>query len=486
MITMEDWTTIRNLKQKNPKLGTRAIARLAGVSRNTVKRALTSQEPPEYTREGKINPDIEPFAKYIEVKIVGLHLKGSRVLEDIKSKGYIGSKSAFYRFMEKIRVKQQRTFKRYETKPGEQAQYDWSPYTVRLGEYITRVSVFCYILGYSRYRIYEASLSETQGSILEALEMGIRKTGGVPERIQTDNARCFVDNASVDNFKWNKRYLHFCGHYRLTPTRSLPRRPWSKGKVENPFDYLEDHFIEDNEFLNFEDFLRKLKVFEQTVNSKEHGTTKRLPVELFALERQYLKDLPENNFVGLDEDHRNVTSDCLICFKSNRYSVPHIFAGKEVWIKVSRGYLLEIYSSKGVLAAVHNISLAKGQVIMDPVHYKNYNSERGNWERLAKEFKQTYPGYEWFLDKLKTQKRINPNYHLTQIVSLSQFYSKQDMIKAFDESVVYNMYSHTIIKAFLEKNAKVMIESVEVSNSRNIINSDIDIKRPIDQYKLFN
>ena len=148
---MEDWTTIRNLKQKNPKLGTRAIARLAGVSRNTVKRALTSQEPPEYTREGKINPDIEPFAKYIEVKIVGLHLTGSRVLEDIKSKGYIGSKSVFYRFIEKIRVKQQRTFKPYETKPGEQAQYDWSPYTVRLGEYITRVSDFCYILGYSRF-----------------------------------------------------------------------------------------------------------------------------------------------------------------------------------------------------------------------------------------------------------------------------------------------------------------------------------------------
>ena len=33
---MEDWTTIRNLKQKNPKLGTRAMVKLAGLSRNVV------------------------------------------------------------------------------------------------------------------------------------------------------------------------------------------------------------------------------------------------------------------------------------------------------------------------------------------------------------------------------------------------------------------------------------------------------------------
>ncbi len=37
---MEDWVKIRNLKKKNPELGTRAIAKLVGVSRNTVKKAL--------------------------------------------------------------------------------------------------------------------------------------------------------------------------------------------------------------------------------------------------------------------------------------------------------------------------------------------------------------------------------------------------------------------------------------------------------------
>ncbi len=41
---MEDWVTIRNLKKKRPDLGTRKIAELLGVSRNTVRRTLRSDE----------------------------------------------------------------------------------------------------------------------------------------------------------------------------------------------------------------------------------------------------------------------------------------------------------------------------------------------------------------------------------------------------------------------------------------------------------
>lgn len=484
---MEDWVVIRNLKIKNPKLGTRKIAELAGVSRNTVKKALESDNPPEYKqREEKTNPDLAPFKEYIKERLEKKRLKGSKVLEEIKSKGYKGSRRAFYRFAAKVRVKEVKTFQRYETQPGEQGQFDWSPYTVRLGEQLTRITVFCYLLGYSRYRIYEASLSETQGSVLEALESGIRKTQGVPLRIQTDNAKCFVINASKENFKWNPRYLNFCGHYKFTPSRSIPGHPWSKGKVENQFDYLEDHFIAGGEFKDFEDFHRQLKIFEQEVNQRVHQTTNRPPKELFELEKTDLNTLPAKCYIGIKEEVRTVTYDCLICFKSNRYSVPHIFAGKEVWLRVSRGYLLEIYSSTEILIAVHRISLVKGEIIIDRSHYKNHSAERGNWDRLANEFREKFPGHQWFMDKLKVQKRINPGYHLTQIIALSKFYEDIDIQKAFEETARYNMYSHTLVKAYLEKNAKPCAQKVSVPSSKNITESEQDIKRPLDQYKLFN
>ena len=70
MINMEDWVTIRNIKIKNPNYGTRKIAKILGVSRNTVKKALKSDEAPEYNRNIKINKELEPFTEFVKESFV--------------------------------------------------------------------------------------------------------------------------------------------------------------------------------------------------------------------------------------------------------------------------------------------------------------------------------------------------------------------------------------------------------------------------------
>ena len=77
---MEDWVTIKNLKKHNPNLGTRQIARLLGVSRNTVKKALQRSEVPEYERQKKISA-LEPFREIIFEMINVKKFKGSRILD---------------------------------------------------------------------------------------------------------------------------------------------------------------------------------------------------------------------------------------------------------------------------------------------------------------------------------------------------------------------------------------------------------------------
>ncbi|MCB9059039.1 MAG: hypothetical protein H6627_10765 [Calditrichae bacterium] len=69
-------------------------------------------------------------------------------------------------------------------------------------------------------------------------------------------------------------------------------------------------------------------------------------------------------YVSVTEEVRKVTADCLISFNGNCYSVPWMFAKKMVWIKVSNGYFLEIYSQANKLIARHKMSLDKGQVII--------------------------------------------------------------------------------------------------------------------------
>jgi IS30 family transposase len=51
VITVEDWAEIRRLHRAE-KMPIKAIARTMGVSKNTVRRALRSGEPPKYERRG--------------------------------------------------------------------------------------------------------------------------------------------------------------------------------------------------------------------------------------------------------------------------------------------------------------------------------------------------------------------------------------------------------------------------------------------------
>ena len=499
---MEDWVTIRNLKKKNPNLGTRTIADMLSISRNTVRKALSSDEAPVYNRgERKINEHVVPFAPFIKESFLKKNLKASRILKDIKSRGYSGSQYALYayirEFLKPIKddvVKSSpNAYMRYETVAGEQMQYDWSPYTVSIGGVSVKINIHHTILSFSRYKFYDVSLHVTSSDVYTALEESFIFFGGVCERIQVDNATCFVTNASRDNFVWNTRFLHLCGFYGIKPTRSIPGHPWSKGKVESPFSYLETHFIAGNEFASFEDLRVKLKQFQDEHNLEIHGTTKQVAKILYEKEEiNNLKSLPVDpitgeikRYVGFKEEFRKVTSDCLISFKGNKYSVPHYFASKEVWIRVLYGTTLQIYSSKNKLITSHTMGLGKGEVVINKEHFQGYrtnkfDSQAASINRLKQRFRN-YTNIHKFIDNVKVQKRINPGSHLFRIANLFEYYDDADCIMAMEECITLNVYNYNIIKGHITHNKKPKQEQL---NLFNIELPRADIKRDLGDYKL--
>jgi transposase len=479
---MEDWVTIKNLKKRNPKLGTRQIANLLGISRNTVKKAIQRSEVPVYKRQKKISA-LEPFRDIISEMVNVKHFKGSRIFNELKSKGYKGSRTAFYDFLSKIKISEQKHFTPYETAPGEQAQFDWSPYTVLIGGEITNIYIYSYINSFSRYQIFEVSLSQNQAAIFEAMENSIIESEGACLRVQTDNAKAFVINASKNNFQWNSRYLTLCAHYGFTPTRSLPGHPWSKGKVEKPFSFIETHFIAGSSFEDFLDLQNKLKDFQRDVNSRVHSTTKTKPAELFNKEKLSLLTLPEYRYVGVKEDTRKVSYDCLISYNGSRYSVPWMLAGKFVWIKVSKGYYLQIYSQSNKLIAEHKLSIKKGSTIIVQEHYKSYRDITESFETLKEKFLESFPEFSMFLEKLLAQKRQNAHRQLKQILYLSKLYSNVDFTEALNKSMEYNVFNHSFISGYLEKNHKQSFRIEPVKTKTELPKGDV--KRELSQYKLF-
>lgn len=175
---MEAWTTIRYMHAQGTSI--RAICRELGVSRKAVRHALRREDAPKYERPPKPNPKLVPFEAQIRTWYFGEKLIGSRIVRELRARGYSGSSSAVYQFLKNLAsaTVSSKVTERFETPPGQQAQFDWSPYTIELGGELMRVVVFCMVLGYSRRKHYTASLDETQASIYEAVELCLRHFGG--------------------------------------------------------------------------------------------------------------------------------------------------------------------------------------------------------------------------------------------------------------------------------------------------------------------
>jgi len=449
---VEAWTTIRYLHAQGKPI--RTIAKELGLARNTVRNALREEGPPRYCRPKRANPKLAPFLAQIAVMFCEQNFIGSRILRELRKLGYTGGSTALYDHLRTLKATatNPRLSERFETPPAQQAQFDWSSYTIPLGGKLVKVVVFCLTLAYSRRKFYWPSLDETQGSIFEALEAGLRYFGGAPKELLVDNPRAFVSNPNPFHFQWNTHFLQLCGHYAIKPVACQPRRPRTKGKVERPFFYLEQHLIKGNAWDSFDAFARDLAAFAaDELDLLVHSTTGERPLDRFAREKDLLTPLPSLPFVGSHEEMRKVSWDCLVSFAGSRYSVPWQYAGKHVWLRPSQGVTLAVRSQKGEEIASHRLAAQKGATVIDQRHYEGLRKGLPKTRTLLVEaFVLTFPDYRWFAEAVFIQHRNNGAAHLRAILALAEVYPREVLQEAFALARQYNTYSHRFIRGLLE------------------------------------
>ncbi len=104
-----------------------------------------------------------------------------------------------------------------------------------------------------------------------------------------------------------------------------------------------------------------------TANVRLHGTTRVRPIDRFELEKPLLQTLPVHE---PDTDILRAvkaTSQGLIKFDGNQYSVPSGFAGQVLTLRAKRTEVLLFSGIKRL--ACHTRSFERGLVIENPAHY---------------------------------------------------------------------------------------------------------------------
>lgn len=226
-------------------MGVRAIAREAGVSRNTVRRYLRDPEAARCRARPSRPGKLDGFAAYIAGRVASAapdRLSATALLLELRERGYAGGYSILKEHVARLRpAPPPEPVVRFETAPGEQMQVDWA--AIRRGP--DRLSVFVATLGWSRAAYAEFVADERLETLLSCHERAFLLFGGVPREVLYDNMRTVVlerDRYGRGRHRFHPGFLDFAGHCGFRPRLCQPYRARSKGKVERFIRYLRGGF----------------------------------------------------------------------------------------------------------------------------------------------------------------------------------------------------------------------------------------------------
>lgn len=444
MIKLEDWVMIKHLYKEGVPI-TR-IAKELGLDRKTVAKTINDEESPKYERQSK-GSILDPYKDHIKQRIDKYDLTATRMLREIKERGYSGSYTILRDYIRELKgIKPKPAFVRFETPPGEQAQVDWSDFGyLEIDGKRTKLWCFSMVLGYSRMLYIEFAHSQNLVSLGQAHINAFKYFGGITDNILYDNMKTIVLSREMDKIQWNSQFMDFANYYGFIPRLCFPGRKETKGKVERPYSYVRSSFFCGSEFINIPDLNEKsMNWLETTANTRIHATTGVVPYD--RLKEENLHPLRDTDYILEHSETRRSYKDCYISFEGNRYSVPYRYSCRDLIVKL-RGQELYIFSGDELIAR-HTISYQKGQMITDPDHFAGIPRPAypSGIRAIRDEFLTHFPSANPFIDGLVRTRYGNAGYHMTQILNLLEYYSQEVVNHAIERATSYGAYGCSTIR----------------------------------------
>ena len=378
MVGVEQWAEIRRMYFVG-RVSIKEIVRRTGLSRNTVRRALRSGEPPRYRRPPRPSK-LDPFREEIHRLLRSdARLPGKRVRELLEEQGYVGGKSILDDYLREVRplFQRQRTFQRTSYRPGVLCQFDlWQPSReVPVGSGQTRrgyVVVGC--LPYSRAGAGTLVFSKEAPDLLYGIGACLAKLGALPETLVWDREGALHAGGG----RPTEPFAALCGELRVGWRFLEPHDPQSKGVVERLQGFMETSFEPGRSFAGELDFQDQLdRWFAGRANLRFHRTLRCRPADRLLEELQVMRPLPERL---PDVDRRLVTRiapDPYVRVDGNDYSLDPRLVGRRVELRVSQRELVAVCLDTGELACRHRRSFARHRTITALEHARALRELRG-------------------------------------------------------------------------------------------------------------
>lgn len=322
-----------------------------------------------------------------------------------------------------------------ELPPGEQAQVDMGSISLR-SRSGNRVKVYCFamVLSHSRYK-YALWQDHpfTTAEFIAAHQKAFAFFGGRPRQMVYDQDRVLAVSENHGDIIYTEGFQAYADalHFSIYLCRGAD--PQTKGKVEAVVKYLKYGFAKGRCFSGIEQFNGLcLEWLSRTGNGKEHQTTKKIPAQMFALEKQHLIPVPAfETIVSESSITYQVRKDNTVVYRSNRYQVPFgtYHPGLRVLLQEQDGRLKITDAETGVLYAAHAIPSGKGNLVRITNSERRRGIRAGQIKEKVLRKLEGCEGAEEFLERIREEKPRYAADQMRAILTLLEIYEGTDAIE---------------------------------------------------------
>ncbi len=358
------------------------IARDLGLSRNTVRKVLRSEETSfAYEREVQPRPKLGRWTAELD-RLLTANTNSSarerltliRLFEELRALGYEGGYDAVRRYArtwcKEHAGQPAAAFVPLSFAPGEAYQFDWSHEIVVMNGVTITVKVAHTRLCHSRMFIARAYPRETQEMVFDAHERAFAFFKGACARGIYDNMKTAVDTIFIGKDRqYNRRFLQMCSHHLVDPVACTPASGWEKGQVENQVGLVRERFFTPRLRFKTYDELNAWLMDKCIAYAKTHAHPERPDTTVWAAfeeERPHLVPY-RGRFDGFHALPASVSKTCLVRFDNNKYSVSASAVGRPVEIQAYADRI--VIRQDGRTVAEHARCYGRGETVYDPWHY---------------------------------------------------------------------------------------------------------------------
>lgn len=366
---MEDWAEIRRLHRAEG-LPIKAIVRVLGISRNTVRAAIASDGPPKYERSpvGSIVDEVEPRIRELlqsyprmPATVIAERIGWERGLTVLKER--VAELRPVYLPPDPAG--------RTSYVAGEIAQCDlWFPpieLPVGFGQ-VRRpalLPVLTMITGYSRWLSALLLPTRCAGDLFAGWWQLIEALAAVPRVLVWDGEGA-IGRWRAGKVELTEQCQAFRGTLGAKVVVCKPADPEAKGLIERCHDHLERSFLPGRSFASPTDFNAQLQQWISVVNTRRRRALGCAPTERITADRHAMLALPPVPPATGWRSATRLARDHYVRLDGNDYSVHPSVIGRRIEVIADLARVRAVCD--GRVVADHERIWAGHQTISDPAH----------------------------------------------------------------------------------------------------------------------